>query len=324
VTPRVAVLVPLHRSARFIDVVEGNLRRLARVAHLVVSDADEADGTLAELRQRIADDVDVVWLGRRDIAQGWIAHYNDLVARVEHEHFMWLPHDDEIDAIYLERCLEVLDAQPGVPGAVGSIANILGPDLLDVGMPDHPHADDAGAWVSEANRLLFEWNLGIGFRSVFRAGAVGPIRPTTPASEWADIVWVYGVCLEQPVAYVPAAPYRKRFYASSTHAGWRREIHPHGLPFLLREVLDRPALPRHAEVLHELVARSAEHSGAVLEATLVHVRNLEAQARIDAEERSAAPPVDRSPNLRSIAADVRRLVGDQAGRGHGQHRRDRR
>ena len=255
--PDVTVLVPLHRSAPFVPVVEGNLRRLAGRCRLVVSDAEGVDASLARLRQAVGDR-EVTWLGPRPIPSGWIGHYNDLLSSVTTPYFMWLPHDDEIDPSYLESCRAALEQQPGAIAATGVIDCIEGPGLFEVEQHPLPPPVPGESWRSEANRLLFRWNLGIAFRAVFRTAAVLPISATNADSEWADIVWLYGVGLDGAIVQVEAARYRKRFYDTSTHATWRRELHPHALPHLVREIGRRPSMDDRAGVLDELVAAATD------------------------------------------------------------------
>ena len=94
---RTTVLIPLHRSEPWFEVVSRNLRTLAPVANLVVSDATGSDDTWERLRARHAD-LPITWLGTRPLEPGWVAHCNDLLARTDTELAMWLPHDDDLTA----------------------------------------------------------------------------------------------------------------------------------------------------------------------------------------------------------------------------------
>lgn len=251
----VTVLVPLHRSGPYIEIVASNLERLAGGCQLVVSDVHD-DRVIDDLRERLADSDAIRWLGPREVEPGWVAHYEDLRQHVETPFFLWLPHDDEIDLDYVVRCRAALD-DPRVVAATGVIETVRGPGLLDIECPPMPDVGHARRYVARANELLFEWNLGVAFRSVFRTDAVPPLVDTNERSEWADIVWTYGVVLDGELVEVPEARYRKRFYEESTHSRWRPGVHPRALPHLHREVFRRLDLPGRYEIADELVARSA-------------------------------------------------------------------
>lgn len=293
-TNDITVLVPLHRSARFIDVVTANLERLEGHCRLVVSDATEVDVALSDLQAALPD-ADITWLGRRPIDAGWIAHYNDLLDRVETPLLMWLPHDDEIDLDYLGRCASALSSSdPGVAGAFGWIDCVEGPGMRPVELAQPLPAPPSVGATMRAEQLVVEWNLGIAMRAVFRREALLPIAPTTERSEWADIVWLFGVVLEHDLVQVPEARYRKRFYAESEHASWRPHVHPHALPHLLAEFDRRPGLPDRERRRDRLIEASIAHAAATidgLEGEALSARNriesLEATASVERAEADA-------------------------------------
>lgn len=254
----ITVLIPLHESATWLEVVRGNLGRLAGRVAIIVSDATARDDTLAALEREWGGREGLTLLGARDLRPGWVAHYNDLFARVRTSRFLWLAHDDEIDAAHVAVLSSVLDEHPEAAGACGLLEPMEGPGLIAVPQPRlPPPATDRFRF--RANQLLFEWNLGVAFRGLFRRERVGPIPATTAIDEWADLVWLYGVCLEHPLVQTDRTIYRKRFTTTSTHAAWRARFHPLGLPYLVREISRREGLAAPVAVIEELVGRSIAH-----------------------------------------------------------------
>ena len=88
---RTTVSIPLHASATWIDTVVEDVRQLAPVARVVVSDATGLDDALDRVRAAVAESAgadDVVWLGPRPLEPGWVAHANDLLARATTDYVM--------------------------------------------------------------------------------------------------------------------------------------------------------------------------------------------------------------------------------------------
>ncbi|WP_291378071.1 glycosyltransferase family A protein [Demequina sp.] len=224
---RTTVLIPLHRSLPWVEVVERNARALAPVAHVVVSDAGEADDALAVLRDRLADVDQVSFVGRRAIDPGWVAHCNDLQASVTTEFHMWLAHDDEIGADWVVSAERELDANPAATLACGSITELPATEASSV---DHqlrrvecaPELSSTDARVRAAAMLSLLAQdaapLGLLFRSVQRSAATRPL-PHREGDVFSDVVWALDVVAHAPVV-VTTAVYRKRWHPDSEHASW--------------------------------------------------------------------------------------------------------
>lgn len=261
------ILIPLHESACFIDTVRGNIARLIGSCSIIVSDATGRDDTLRVLEREWADH-GVRFIGPRRLWAGWVAHYNDLLARVDTPRFLWLAHDDEIDGSHVATLGHVLDQFPDAACACGLLESIEGPGLDIVSQPRLP-APAANTFRCRANQLLFAWNLGVMFRGLFRRCAVGPIPHTTATDEWADIVWLYGISLDHPVVQTDRTTYRKRFSATTTHAAWRAAMHPLALPYLVNEVVRRDGLADRLLIIEQLVstsiARFEKHGDSIAE-----------------------------------------------------------
>lgn len=237
----VSVLIPLHGSAPFIEVVAGNIDRLAGHVRVVVSDATVLDGTLDELRERFAGRPGISWLGKRHIAPGWVAHCNEIAAITDSEFMMWLPHDDDIDLSYVHACLEALVDDPNLGAVVGVVASLRGPGLHNRSQTAFPAPSRIEEFRLPANALLADWNLGLLFRSLVRRSVWHPLPHTIGADEWADMVWGYGLALRTRVQQLETVTYGKRFHSASAHARWATEFYPRGFPYLMRELVN--ALP---------------------------------------------------------------------------------
>lgn len=260
--PDVTVMVPLHRSALFRDIVDANLTRLSPHALFVISDATGEDDTLTWLRQRHLDKSHITWLGPRDIAPGWVAHCNDIVRYCSTAFVMWLPHDDEIDAEYLERCRSTISADAQLGAVVGQVLSLAQSGHHHQTQPAFPSDERVRAFVLPANAYLAEWNLGILFRALVRRSAWRPLPHTVFDDEWSDMVWAYGLALEWAVCEVHDISYRKRFYDGSTSTTWASEFYPRALPFLIRELEQRITVDLFRAAAIELVdivtARTAD------------------------------------------------------------------
>jgi hypothetical protein len=218
----ITVLIPLHNGAQFKSVIRRNLEKLHNHCSFIVSDATEIDGLLAELMLEFPDRSDIEFIGRRELASGWLPHYNYLLGLVHTDFFMWLPQDDEIDPSYLSLNVGKLKQQLNLVGSVGRIISLRNNMEARFDFPPMPKLPKAHL-NRRANYFLEHWNhLGVPFRAVFRTVLVRPLLPTNlPNHEWADIVWVYGALLDGEIAQVQDALYYKRFYPGSTHDKWR-------------------------------------------------------------------------------------------------------
>lgn len=214
--PDVTVAIPLHRSERWLSSVAANVRRIGLQARILISDATEEDPAFKLLQHELSDQPQVEWHGARDLAPGYVAHYNDLLARCTTPYFMWLPADDEIDAGYVEACTQALRQDPSLIMAVGHVVSMSGPGLCDPEFPLMPDEGGSQSGISRISTLLLDWEPWILFRSVFRVSALHEIRDTDQGIA-ADTSWILGLLGKGRAAQVPGALYRKRFYPDSTH-----------------------------------------------------------------------------------------------------------
>lgn len=225
---RTTVLIPLHLSKPWIEVVERNVRTVMGVADVVVSDVDEHDDALATLRDRLRGVEGVTFLGRRQLENGWVAHCNDLQARTATEFHMWLSHDDEIDADWILEAEAALDVRPEAALACGPIEEHAesplhgspGPRVRIVVQQwcTSPDAAVRARGVLTKLREADASALGILFRSVQRVRDTEPL-PSVPGGVLADVAWAVRIMARGPVAPISSV-YRKRWHGGSAHASW--------------------------------------------------------------------------------------------------------
>lgn len=263
--PKTTVMVPLHRSTVWLDVVAGNIERVASVASVVLSDASGEDDTLERLRRRFDGLDGVTFLGPRAIESGWVAHSNDLLARASTPYAMWLPHDDEIDASWITESERVLDARPEVIATLGDVTGIYEPGgrpsyWTHVLEPDFTSATDVDRCVSAVRTAVLgdTSNLGALFRAVFRTRSAPPLPRLPEGDDWADVLWAVRLLTVGPVTRLPSARYRKRFYDGNTHGSWRdiRTVST----FRSRDIVDALAALAPTEALRVVAAVWSEEA----------------------------------------------------------------
>lgn len=222
---RVTVAIPLHRGERWVDVVVGNIARLAGHADIVVSDLHEHDGALAAVRSRTGHMPGVVHIGARDVPAGWAPHYNDLLRRAATPLFMWLPQDDEIGADWIGAGREALRSDPGAVLATGALRAVDEDGCLHAGLhvamsPRFAEGNRDERLAAAAEYLVRDWAvMGTPFRGVFRR-AVAPPVPEGHDGEWADLLWLTTMLARGPFVAMPEAVYRKRFRSGTAHGWW--------------------------------------------------------------------------------------------------------
>lgn len=236
---RTTVAFPLHASARWFDVIDANLDRLVGHAHLVVSDPTGLDDTLARLRAGREHLAGIEWR-TTPTAAGWVAHCNALLAEATTEYFMWLPHDDDVDADWLGHAEAVLDADPSAVLAIG-VTEAVGPDgpNRDLEIDRRTTDPDVEQRLAAVADIWVDGDLsalGVAFRGVFRRAIAPPLPQLDDVGSWADLLWA-GELLRDGRFATMSARYVKRYHEANTHATWLAVRHDR----MLREAL-LPAL----------------------------------------------------------------------------------
>lgn len=223
--PLITVALPLHRSARFLDIIRNNLDRLeGQDIEILISDRHLLDDALDRLEEEYGHDPRIRILRAND-GIGWVDHFNELLKSACGQYFMWMPHDDDFPADYLPKLLAAMEQHPTAIVAFGKV------DTLDrAGRPHDsitlppPESYDPGDWSTRLLlHLLTQWNPGIAFRGLFRREPLienGLFIRHTRRDVLADYYWVFATGFLGPWVYVPDCLCSKRYYRKSTHGKW--------------------------------------------------------------------------------------------------------
>jgi hypothetical protein len=248
----VTITIPLHKSLKFSEIISANIERLSAHCKIIVSDCKEEDSLLKDLESKYQGFKNVRVIGKRNLGEGWVCHWNDLMNEVATEYFMWLSHDDEIDLNWVSENLQNLLDNPQLAGSFGLLHQYLDNGELTEHGTRFPSISKSHR-KHLANDLIENWNLGIATRAVWTKSKVLPILCTQdPMDEWGDVVWIYGTLLQHEIAQITNVSYRKRWYAGSAHSYWRPLDINLCRKFLLREIERRGLSPRIGQELYEV------------------------------------------------------------------------
>lgn len=225
-SPRITVALPLFRSAKFLDIIRGNLRRLTRSdLEILISDRHLYDDTIDRLESEFGADPRVRFIRHSDRI-GWVAHYNALLREANGEFMMWMPHDDDFPEDYIPKLMAALEAHPESILAFGSVRAIgrFGRPLpLDTTLI--PDGMLAGPWTRRLHLSLLAYALPApAFRGVFRRQRIidhGLLIRDSKGSVLADHYWTFATGFVGSWVHVADCTYAKRFYPESTHPKWR-------------------------------------------------------------------------------------------------------
>ena len=232
----VTIAIPLYRSLKFKDIVFKNIEKLVGHCKIIISDCTEEDNLLQDLKILYLNSPNVRVIEKRNIGEGWVSHWNDLMNQVDTEYFMWLSHDDEIDLSWISKNLQNLKDNRQLAGSFGILEQIFEDgSLKEFGARFPDSIQNTRNYL--ANQLIESWHLAIAVRAVWNKSKVLPfLRTYGPQDEWADVAWVYGILLEHPISQIATVSYRKRWHAGSAHADWTEFDLVVLLPILRREI----------------------------------------------------------------------------------------
>lgn len=112
--PRLTIGVPVYNGARFLgEALETILGQSFEDFEVIVSDNASTDGT-PEVAGRFARKDSRVRVLRNETNVGLSANFNRLVPLARGSYFKWATADDALCPTYLERCIEVLEADASV------------------------------------------------------------------------------------------------------------------------------------------------------------------------------------------------------------------
>lgn len=112
--PRVSIGLPVYNGEAFLaDALESALAQTFTDFELIICDNASTDNTAEICRSFVQRDPRVRYF-RSGQNLGAAPNFNNAFARSCGDYFKWLAHDDLIAPTFLERCVEVLDANEGV------------------------------------------------------------------------------------------------------------------------------------------------------------------------------------------------------------------
>lgn len=232
----VTIAIPLYKSLKFKDIILKNIERLIGHCNIIISDCTEEDTLLKDFETLFKNTPNIRILGKRNITEGWLPHWNDLMNEVDTEYFMWLSHDDEIDLDWVSENLQNLRDNPQLAGSFGILNRIFEDgSLKEFGTRFPGITENTRIYI--ANQLIESWHLAIAIRAIWNKSKVLTfLRTYGQQDEWADVVWVYGILLEYPIGQISTASYSKRWHAGSAHADWNEFDLVVLLPLLKQEI----------------------------------------------------------------------------------------
>lgn len=112
--PIVSIGLPVYNGENFVaEAIESVLAQTYEAWELIISDNCSSDGTEAICR-RYADAEDRIRYVRQAENLGALPNFNSVVAQARGSYFKWCAHDDLMLPTFLERCMERLQADPGL------------------------------------------------------------------------------------------------------------------------------------------------------------------------------------------------------------------
>jgi glycosyltransferase involved in cell wall biosynthesis len=269
-TPRVSVGLIVYNGERYLESsIASLLAQTYRDFELIISDNGSTDDTERIARAAAAGDSRVRY-ARSETNKGVAWNLNNAARLARGDYFVWASHDDLHSRDFLERCVGLLDADPGVVYVYATTY------LMD---------GDGHVFGREANRFT------LGARApdrrfweqlVVRGGQnfYGMIRGSTLRSigahgrtPWAERVMFGELSLNGRFAIVPGA----RFYWRR-HSGQLTEVWDSRRQFALALDPARPAWRRSSPAL--IVEYVAGYVGAIQRAPLSARERLRCYARL--------------------------------------------
>ena len=112
--PRVSIGVPVYNGENYLtETLDSILAQTFTDFELIISDNASTDRTEAICRKYAAQDHRIRYL-RSASNLGAARNYNRVFELARGEYFKWNGHDDPLAPLFLQRCVEVLDQDPGV------------------------------------------------------------------------------------------------------------------------------------------------------------------------------------------------------------------
>ncbi|KAM3103503.1 glycosyltransferase family 2 protein [Phormidesmis sp. 146-12] len=111
---RVSIGVPVYNGDNYLEAaIDSLLAQTFKDFEIIISDNASSDRTEEICRSYVAKDARIRYY-RNEVNLGAAPNFNCLIDYAQGEYFKWAAHDDIHEPTYLERCVEILDRDPGV------------------------------------------------------------------------------------------------------------------------------------------------------------------------------------------------------------------
>lgn len=223
---RISHLIPLYRSARFIDSIAHNVFHLARPTSEIILADRNGDTALCDMLRVLFAGLPNVTVLCDDTDVSWVGNIQGLMAQVQGTYFQIVPHDDKTSRHAVDQLCDTLDASPDAVLAYGKtqaydmswnrIGNAESRDIVD----DRP----SGAWhINDSLEMLWTGRFNGAFKGVIRADVLKKQALAFKASQTtilSERAWLAALAMTGRLAWVPLVMLEKRFYPESTHRQW--------------------------------------------------------------------------------------------------------
>lgn len=181
--PRVSIGLPVKDGDPYLrGTIDALLAQTFGDFELVISDNASSDGTEEICRSYAARDPRVRY-HRLETDHGVMWNFDRVIRLARGRYFKWASHDDLHAPTFLERCVEVLDADPTVVCCHTRTRKIDGRGEPIPGAPDPTLESDGGAAPRASDRfrdVVLHANYGVRSYGVIRRDALAACAPLLP------------------------------------------------------------------------------------------------------------------------------------------------
>lgn len=205
--PTLSVGLPVYNGEQFLaQSLDALLAQTYRDFELIISDNASTDSTADICREYAARDARIIYV-RQAVNIGAAPNHNAVALLARGRYFKWASHDDLYAPTLLERCVEMLEADPE-PALVHAHDAIID-DQGEVLRTEPYSLDTANPRPSARLRSLLYVPGGNDFYGVIR---INLLRQVDPHGSYynADRTLVASLCLQGPFHQVPEVLYFRR------------------------------------------------------------------------------------------------------------------
>jgi glycosyltransferase involved in cell wall biosynthesis len=113
-TPRVSIGLPVYNGEQFLPTaIDSILAQDFGDFELIIADNASTDRT-SEIASKYAARDERISIHASDVNRGAAWNFNRCVHLARGHYFKWVAHDDELETIWLSRCVQIMDQEPDV------------------------------------------------------------------------------------------------------------------------------------------------------------------------------------------------------------------